>query len=201
MTLAIRLLSRLHPALHRRRVRRQHRTGLRRPRPRDGRDPRLELLRRFFRPQHGPHPLSRPARPQPGPGPAGRPATDLAIPCAACFSRLAAADLALQQDAAFRAQMESVLDFQLPEPRPPPQPPRHPGQRLFQPGPRRPRSVKPLAGPQGRQPTMAAFSSARPSTPTAGTTPSIPSPWTMSWTSWAPSPCPGAMASTAAAAA
>ena len=37
---------------------------------------------------------------------------NLAIPCAACFSRLAAADLALQQDAAFRAQMESVLDFE-----------------------------------------------------------------------------------------
>ena len=36
---------------------------------------------------------------------------DLAIPCAACYSRLAAADLALRQDAAFRAQMESVLDF------------------------------------------------------------------------------------------
>ena len=35
----------------------------------------------------------------------------LAIPCAACFSRLAAADLALQQDDAFRARMESVLDF------------------------------------------------------------------------------------------
>ncbi|MGD8519194.1 MAG: CoB--CoM heterodisulfide reductase iron-sulfur subunit B family protein [Anaerolineae bacterium] len=38
-------------------------------------------------------------------------AVDLAIPCAACYSRLAAADRALQQDAAFRAQMESVLDF------------------------------------------------------------------------------------------
>ena len=37
---------------------------------------------------------------------------NLAIPCAACFSRLAAADLALQQDDAFRAQMEQVLDFQ-----------------------------------------------------------------------------------------
>jgi len=36
----------------------------------------------------------------------------LAIPCAACFSRLSAADLALQQDAAFRAQMEETLDFQ-----------------------------------------------------------------------------------------
>jgi heterodisulfide reductase subunit B len=37
---------------------------------------------------------------------------NLAIPCAACFSRLAAADLALRQDAAFRTQMESVLDFE-----------------------------------------------------------------------------------------
>ena len=37
---------------------------------------------------------------------------DLAIPCAACFSRTAAADLALREDPAFRAQMESVLDFQ-----------------------------------------------------------------------------------------
>jgi heterodisulfide reductase subunit B len=37
---------------------------------------------------------------------------DLAIPCAACFSRLAAAHLALQQDPAFRALMESLLDFQ-----------------------------------------------------------------------------------------
>ena len=46
--------------------------------------------------------------------PAGGPEKnlDLAIPCAACFSRLAAADLALQQDGAFRARMESVLDFQ-----------------------------------------------------------------------------------------
>ena len=34
---------------------------------------------------------------------------DLAIPCAACYSRLAAADLALQEDGAFRARMESVL--------------------------------------------------------------------------------------------
>ena len=34
---------------------------------------------------------------------------DLAIPCAACYSRLAAADLALQQDGAFRARIESVL--------------------------------------------------------------------------------------------
>jgi len=38
-------------------------------------------------------------------------ALDLAIPCAACFSRLAAADLALRQDAAFRAQIEAVLAF------------------------------------------------------------------------------------------
>jgi len=37
---------------------------------------------------------------------------DLAIPCAACFSRTAAADLALRDDPDFRAQMESVLDFQ-----------------------------------------------------------------------------------------
>ncbi len=37
---------------------------------------------------------------------------DMAIPCAACYSRLAAADLALQQDGAFRARMESVLDFE-----------------------------------------------------------------------------------------
>ncbi len=36
----------------------------------------------------------------------------LAIPCAACYSRLAAANLALQQDGAFRARMESVLDFE-----------------------------------------------------------------------------------------
>jgi heterodisulfide reductase subunit B len=36
---------------------------------------------------------------------------DLAIPCAACYSRLAAADLALKQDAAFRAQIETVLGF------------------------------------------------------------------------------------------
>jgi heterodisulfide reductase subunit B len=36
---------------------------------------------------------------------------DLAIPCAACFSRLAAADLALQQDSALRSQIESLLDF------------------------------------------------------------------------------------------
>jgi heterodisulfide reductase subunit B len=35
----------------------------------------------------------------------------LAIPCAACYSRLAAANLALMQDAAFRAKMESELDF------------------------------------------------------------------------------------------
>jgi heterodisulfide reductase subunit B len=36
---------------------------------------------------------------------------ELAIPCAACYSRLAAADLALQQDGAFRAEMESTLGF------------------------------------------------------------------------------------------
>ena len=36
---------------------------------------------------------------------------DLAIPCAACYSRLAAADLALREDEAFRARMESVLGF------------------------------------------------------------------------------------------
>jgi heterodisulfide reductase subunit B len=37
---------------------------------------------------------------------------DLAIPCAACYSRLAAAGLALQEDSAFRARMESVLGFE-----------------------------------------------------------------------------------------
>ncbi len=37
---------------------------------------------------------------------------DLAIPCAACFSRLAAADLALRNDEAFCAHIESLLDFQ-----------------------------------------------------------------------------------------
>jgi heterodisulfide reductase subunit B len=37
---------------------------------------------------------------------------DLAIPCAACYSRTAAADLALRQDGAFRAKMESVLGFE-----------------------------------------------------------------------------------------
>ena len=37
---------------------------------------------------------------------------NLAIPCAACFSRTAAADLALRNDPSFRARMESVLDFQ-----------------------------------------------------------------------------------------
>jgi heterodisulfide reductase subunit B len=36
---------------------------------------------------------------------------DLAIPCAACYSRTAAAYLALQQDPDFRAQMEHTLDF------------------------------------------------------------------------------------------
>ncbi len=37
---------------------------------------------------------------------------DLAIPCAACYSRLAAADLALRQDGAFRAEMEATLGFE-----------------------------------------------------------------------------------------
>jgi heterodisulfide reductase subunit B len=36
---------------------------------------------------------------------------DLAIPCAACYSRTAAAALALAQNAAFRARMESTLGF------------------------------------------------------------------------------------------
>jgi heterodisulfide reductase subunit B len=36
---------------------------------------------------------------------------DLAIPCAACYSRLAAADLALREDATFRAEMEAKLNF------------------------------------------------------------------------------------------
>lgn len=36
----------------------------------------------------------------------------LAIPCAACYSRLAAADLALKQDEALRADLESVLGFE-----------------------------------------------------------------------------------------
>jgi heterodisulfide reductase subunit B len=36
---------------------------------------------------------------------------DLAIPCAACYSRTAAAHLALQQDPKFRAQMEQTLGF------------------------------------------------------------------------------------------
>jgi heterodisulfide reductase subunit B len=36
---------------------------------------------------------------------------DLAIPCAACYSRLAAADLALRQDEGLRADLESVLGF------------------------------------------------------------------------------------------
>ena len=35
---------------------------------------------------------------------------DLAIPCAACYSRTAAADLALRQDHHFRHRMESLLD-------------------------------------------------------------------------------------------
>jgi heterodisulfide reductase subunit B len=36
---------------------------------------------------------------------------ELAIPCAACFSRLAAADLALREDEGFRAELEAVLGF------------------------------------------------------------------------------------------
>lgn len=37
---------------------------------------------------------------------------DLAIPCAACYSRTAAADLALREDEVFRSTMEAVLGFQ-----------------------------------------------------------------------------------------
>jgi heterodisulfide reductase subunit B len=37
---------------------------------------------------------------------------DLAIPCAACFSRVAAAHLALEEDPGFRAKMETLLEFQ-----------------------------------------------------------------------------------------
>ena len=37
--------------------------------------------------------------------------SELAIPCAACYSRVAAADLALRQDGVFRAEMEEVLGF------------------------------------------------------------------------------------------
>jgi len=37
---------------------------------------------------------------------------DLAIPCAACYSRLAAADLALRHDAALRGRLEDVLGFE-----------------------------------------------------------------------------------------
>jgi heterodisulfide reductase subunit B len=37
---------------------------------------------------------------------------DVAIPCAACYSRLAAADLALREDEHFRGQMESALGFE-----------------------------------------------------------------------------------------
>jgi heterodisulfide reductase subunit B len=37
---------------------------------------------------------------------------ELAIPCAACYSRLAAADLALRQDDGFRSKMESVLGME-----------------------------------------------------------------------------------------
>jgi len=36
----------------------------------------------------------------------------LAIPCAACYSRLAAADLALREDAEFRVRMEETLGFE-----------------------------------------------------------------------------------------
>ena len=36
---------------------------------------------------------------------------DVAIPCAACYSRLAAADVALREDGAFRAEMEETLGF------------------------------------------------------------------------------------------
>jgi len=36
----------------------------------------------------------------------------VAIPCAACYSRLAAADLALREDEHFRGQMEDKLNFQ-----------------------------------------------------------------------------------------
>jgi heterodisulfide reductase subunit B len=35
----------------------------------------------------------------------------MAVPCAACYSRLAAADLALREDASFRTLMEQTLDF------------------------------------------------------------------------------------------
>jgi heterodisulfide reductase subunit B len=45
-------------------------------------------------------------------GGSGGSGLDLAIPCAACYSRLAAADLALREESGFRAQMESVLGFQ-----------------------------------------------------------------------------------------
>lgn len=37
---------------------------------------------------------------------------DIAIPCVACYARLNAADLSLQKDTAFRAEMESVLGFE-----------------------------------------------------------------------------------------
>ncbi len=36
---------------------------------------------------------------------------DLAVPCAACYSRLAAADLALREDKVFRAEMEAAVGF------------------------------------------------------------------------------------------
>jgi heterodisulfide reductase subunit B len=37
---------------------------------------------------------------------------ELAVPCAACYSRLAAADLALREDEGFRGRMERVLGFE-----------------------------------------------------------------------------------------
>jgi heterodisulfide reductase subunit B len=42
---------------------------------------------------------------------AGAGLESLAIPCAACYSRLAAADLALREDEGFRLRMERVLGF------------------------------------------------------------------------------------------
>jgi len=45
-------------------------------------------------------------------GPGDDSPLDLAIPCAACYSRTAAADLALKEDPTFRARMEQVLGFQ-----------------------------------------------------------------------------------------
>jgi heterodisulfide reductase subunit B len=43
---------------------------------------------------------------------AGEGLESLAIPCAACYSRLAAADLALREDEGFRGRMEGVLGFE-----------------------------------------------------------------------------------------